>query len=878
MTRTKKLFAALLAALMILAVLPVASLAEDIAYQVNEAKLLSRWDRVWEVLDPVEAEMLEKGANRAETTYAVYKAALNCPYIDEGSVTDFDENEFTFTVSGMWGGYNYRVRNFTKAPARQTNTALNSEVASTVARVSSNKGNCPTNGAVNVLLVGPYYSSDSSFTDQYKTEASSIAAATGGTVTQVINSNATGPNIASNYTNKAVVIYDSHGNCISSKNTSYLDLTSSTGLTTTDYNNGWAYNGGSFYGIDGRYIQNHVSGTLSNCIVWMAICEGMKKEGKGTTGTALLAAGAACVYGYSQSVSFTGDYKYEAKFWTEMKNGATVASALQVMKNTYGVPDPVSGGDAYPILMSPVDAFPSNPDGAQTVYCDWTLFGDSEPDPITSVSLANVNVVTGGTATAQLTVAPTNADYTVQSYTSSNTAVATVTSAGVVTGVKAGTATLTAKVKDNTTNTVYTATATITVEDFEGYMLVDTIEDGGEYIVVAQGTISGTTGYAVGNYVVSGANKYLTPVAVTINSDDTCTVSTANEAKVVWKAAGNATSGYSFYNEAAGVYMALNSSEVLVPATSGIIYWLYESNKALNNQVDSEGYYYMSYAAASSSNSYTRYTTSTSSDNPINLYKKITSSEPDPVYYTVTFKDWNGTVLKTETVEEGGSATAPADPTRVGYTFTGWDKAFNNVTSDLTVTAQYTINTYTVTFKDWDGTTLKTQTVNYGGSATAPANPTRVGYTFTGWDKTFTNVTANLTVTAQYTINTYTVTFKDWDGTTLKTQTVNYGGSATAPTDPIRDGYTFIGWDKAFTNVTANLVVTALYEQNAPVSTLGDVNCDGTVTASDISALFAYIMNAGNISEEGYANADINGDGVVDATDASLLAQMVFGA
>ncbi|MBR6428866.1 MAG: hypothetical protein IKS43_04315, partial [Clostridia bacterium] len=431
MTRTKKLFAALLAALMILAVLPVASLAEDIAYQVNEAKLLSRWDRVWEVLDPVEAEMLEKGANRAETTYAVYKAALNCPYIDEGSVTDFDENEFTFTVSGMWGGYNYRVRNFTKAPARQTNTALNSEVASTVARVSSNKGNCPTNGAVNVLLVGPYYSSDSSFTDQYKTEASSIAAATGGTVTQVINSNATGPNIASNYTNKAVVIYDSHGNCISSKNTSYLDLTSSTGLTTTDYNNGWAYNGGSFYGIDGRYIQNHVSGTLSNCIVWMAICEGMKKEGKGTTGTALLAAGAACVYGYSQSVSFTGDYKYEAKFWTEMKNGATVASALQVMKNTYGVPDPVSGGDAYPILMSPVDAFPSNPDGAQTVYCDWTLFGDSEPDPITSVSLANVNVVTGGTATAQLTVAPTNADYTVQSYTSSNTAVATVTSAGV---------------------------------------------------------------------------------------------------------------------------------------------------------------------------------------------------------------------------------------------------------------------------------------------------------------------------------------------------------------------------------------------------------------------------------------------------------------
>ncbi|MBR3382417.1 MAG: InlB B-repeat-containing protein [Clostridia bacterium] len=878
MTKTKKLFAALLAALMILAVLPVASFAAEAAYQANEAAGMKRWDDVWSVLDAVEAEMMEQGANRAEVVYAVYKAALNCPLIDKGSITDLNDNEFSFTTNGMVGGYNYRVRNFTKAPAKQTNQALETESVTAAAKVIATKGNCPTNGAVDVLLVGPYYSSDSSFTDQYKNEAASIAAATGGTVTQVINSNATGPNIAANYTNKAVVIYDSHGNCISSKQTSYLDLTSSTGLTTTDYNNGWAYNGGSFYGIDGRYIQNHVSGTITNTLVWMAICQGMMKEGKGTTGTALLAAGCAAVYGYSQSVSFTGDYKYEAKFWTEMKNGATVAEALQVMKNTYGVPDPVTGGDAYPILMSPVDAFPSNPDGAQTVYCDWTLFGDSEPEPITSVSLANVNVVTGGTATAQLTVAPTNADYTVQSYTSSNTAVATVTSAGVVTGVKAGTATLTAKVKDNTTSTVYTATATITVEDFEGYMLVDTIEDGGEYIVVAQGAISGTTGYAVGNYVVSGANKYLTPVAVTINSDDTCTVSTSNEAKVVWKAAGNATSGYSFYNEAAGVYMALNSSEVLVPATSGIIYWLYESNKALNNQVDSEGYYYMSYAAASSSNNYTRYTTSTSSDNPINLYKKITSSEPDPVYYTVTFKDWDGTTLKTEQVIEGGSATAPANPSRVGYTFTGWDVAFNNVTSDLTVTAQYTINTYTVTFKDWDGTTLKTQTVNYGGAATAPANPTRVGYTFTGWDKAFTNVTSNLTVTAQYTINTYTVTFKDWDGTVLKTQTVNYGGAATAPADPIREGYTFAGWDKAFNNVTSDLVVTATYTENEiGVSLLGDVNCDGKVDMGDISALSAYLMGKGELTAQGLANADASGNGTVDSSDLSAIFGIICG-
>ena len=187
--------------------------------------------------------------------------------------------------------------------------------------------------------------------------------------------------------------------------------------------------------------------------------------------------------------------------------------------------------------------------------------------------------------------------------------------------------------------------------------------------------------------------------------------------------------------------------------------------------------------------------------------------------YTVTFKDWNGTVLKTQQVQYGGAATAPANPTRAGYTFTGWDKAFTNVTANLVVTAQYSANTYTVTFKDWNGTVLKTQQVQYGGAATAPANPTRTGYTFTGWDKAFTNVTANLVVTAQYSINTYTVTFKDWNGTVLKTQQVQYGGAATAPANPTRTGYTFTGWDKAFTNVTANLVVTAQYVQNEPVST-----------------------------------------------------------
>ncbi len=181
--------------------------------------------------------------------------------------------------------------------------------------------------------------------------------------------------------------------------------------------------------------------------------------------------------------------------------------------------------------------------------------------------------------------------------------------------------------------------------------------------------------------------------------------------------------------------------------------------------------------------------------------------------YTVTFKDWNGTVLSTQSIAYGSNATAPANPTRTGYTFTGWSGSYTNIKGDVTVTATYSINTYTVTFKDWDGTVLSTQSIAYGSNATAPANPTRTGYTFKGWDKAFTNIKANTVVTATYTINSYTVTFKDYDGSVLATRTVNYGSAATAPSDPYRVGYKFTGWDKDFSSITENLTVTAQYSE-----------------------------------------------------------------
>ena len=169
-------------------------------------------------------------------------------------------------------------------------------------------------------------------------------------------------------------------------------LTTNEGITQEDYSNGWAVNSGGAAWIDGRYIQHHLNGAhISNPFVWLGICEGMKLSGHGVMANALVEAGCGAVYGYSQSVTFIADLTmYLPSFTGSLMEGATIADAFQTMKDEYGVPDP--RGDAYPIIVSPVDPYPANPDSEQTVYCEWTLFGNAEPVEITGFSLAETSL------------------------------------------------------------------------------------------------------------------------------------------------------------------------------------------------------------------------------------------------------------------------------------------------------------------------------------------------------------------------------------------------------------------------------------------------------------------------------------------------------
>ena len=215
------------------------------------------------------------------------------------------------------------------------------------------------------------------------------------------------------------------------------------------------------------------------------------------------------------------------------------------------------------------------------------------------------------------------------------------------------------------------------------------------------------------------------------------------------------------------------------------------------------------------------------------------------VAFTVTFLDKDGNVIATQEVEPGDNVVAPDAPKVDGYKFISWDKDLTNVQSNMTVTAQYAV-AYTVRFVDWDGELLKNEQVAKGKDATPPEDPVRTGYNFTGWDKDYTNVQSDLTVTAQYKIKTFTVRFLDWNDTELKVETVEYGKSATAPEAPTREGYTFKGWDTEFDNVKSNLDVKAVYEKNADEA-IDEINSSNSQTIKLIKHGNFYILRNGEM-------------------------------
>ena len=191
--------------------------------------------------------------------------------------------------------------------------------------------------------------------------------------------------------------------------------------------------------------------------------------------------------------------------------------------------------------------------------------------------------------------------------------------------------------------------------------------------------------------------------------------------------------------------------------------------------------------------------------------------------YTVTFQSEGGSEVASQ-IRANTPADRPADPTKEGYTFIGWYNGESEwnfetpVTADLTLTAKWQVNQYTITFKPENGGQDIVIKQDYGTAITAPANPTKTGYTFAGWDKTIptTMPAGNMTITAQWQVNQYTITFKPENGGQDIVIKQDYGTAITAPANPTKTGYTFVGWDKTIptTMPAGDMTITARWTEN----------------------------------------------------------------
>ena len=190
----------------------------------------------------------------------------------------------------------------------------------------------------------------------------------------------------------------------------------------------------------------------------------------------------------------------------------------------------------------------------------------------------------------------------------------------------------------------------------------------------------------------------------------------------------------------------------------------------------------------------------------------------DPTIYAhpvaatgVIFDTQGGSSVGAQTVKVGGTASEPDAPTKDGYRFVRW-------TTDPAGTTPYTFGTpvnapvtlyaqwaeaHKVTFDTTGGSAIDTQLVGDGEIASTPAAPIREGYTFAGWSTSksdgaaydfSTPVTTDVTLYAQWTPNTYTVTFNTNGGTSVSSASVQYGQTVAEPNDPTLDGKKFVGW------------------------------------------------------------------------------------
>ena len=179
--------------------------------------------------------------------------------------------------------------------------------------------------------------------------------------------------------------------------------------------------------------------------------------------------------------------------------------------------------------------------------------------------------------------------------------------------------------------------------------------------------------------------------------------------------------------------------------------------------------------------------------------------------------DKDGNVIDTVIVKDE-AISAPNAPVFENYTFVGWDKEFTTVKDDLTVTALY--EQFKVKFVDMSGNVLFEDFLTDGSYKKAFPEVLVVGYILKSWNiDTIENQYQDVTVTGIFEEKTITVTYLDKDGNVIDEEVVPYGGNALNEVNaPTVDGMKFNGWDKPLEQLTEDLTVTATYIESTGCS------------------------------------------------------------
>ena len=182
--------------------------------------------------------------------------------------------------------------------------------------------------------------------------------------------------------------------------------------------------------------------------------------------------------------------------------------------------------------------------------------------------------------------------------------------------------------------------------------------------------------------------------------------------------------------------------------------------------------------------------------------------------HDVTYNSNGGSSVVDGTFVTDGSLPIPFDPTRAGYAFLGWSATDGGeaitfpyspgVTSDITLFAKWAADSHLVTFDSKSGSIVSAGSFVTDGSVTAPASPTRAGYTFLGWSATdggaaltfpySPGVITGITLYAKWSIDSHMVTFNSKNGSAVAAGSFVTAGSVAAPSAPTRLGHNFLGW------------------------------------------------------------------------------------